>query len=130
MRIFGSNQRRLLIIGTNDDALSAISKIKSEKTSARVVGFVSLSKLEHGLRIQGIPIRNSENELEQVLNHHGVDEVIWAEFPVDQDKYDSIRNLCIKNNNTIFSLHHVTLTFNNPILNNYGAYTNKGVWCR
>jgi len=82
-----------LIVGCNDDAVSTVQEIRALRRNPgfRFVGFVQVG--EEGCRtLEGIPCLGSVGHLTDLVEEHGIEEVILAVRSSDHGELESIIN--------------------------------------
>ncbi|MCX5668686.1 MAG: nucleoside-diphosphate sugar epimerase/dehydratase [Candidatus Omnitrophica bacterium] len=74
-----SSQKRAIIVGAGEAGVMVLRESRSNpKASIELVGFIDDDPHKNGLRIQGVMILGSCNDIPAVVNKYGVDEVIIA----------------------------------------------------
>lgn len=72
-------QKRTLIVGTQNNALSIASKLKQKKTELRnIVGLISNSYKEVGNKLDSFEVVGSDQNIQKVIRDYKVDEIIFS----------------------------------------------------
>lgn len=104
-------ESRTLIIGTNENAIELIKKLKLSKNHYyEIVGLVDKSKKRIGEVINDVPIIGSIDLINKLIDEHRVNQVLFAS---DFLKYDEMLKIIAANKN---SPAHFQLVDNNFII--------------
>jgi len=75
----GSKRKRALIIGAGEAGVMVLREARiNPKTNIEVVGFIDDDRHKRNLRIQGVGILGTCNDLASIVEKHGIDEIIIA----------------------------------------------------
>ena len=92
-----SRDKRILIIGAGSLAISLIRNIHSSaKLDYDIVGLIDDNVEKLGMRIHGVRVVGNRNDIIDVCNERGVDEIIFAINSVNPMQRTKILDICSK----------------------------------
>lgn len=94
--------KRVLIVGAGQGGTMLAKNLQNSKNEETIpVGFVDDNLYLKNLRIMGLPVWGTTDDIEQLVKKHGIDEIIIAIPSLNKHEIKFIYDKCIGTNNAI-----------------------------
>ena len=87
-------RKTIAIYGAGDFGEAIARAINSQRTEFRLLGFIDDDPTKHERAIHGFPVLGGHEKLEEIIEGHGVDEVLIALDDLSESRLQSVITVC------------------------------------